>query len=152
MRAALAACVLALIANSASAQFELDIPSREFNRVFGEGSIADLAVGERGYVYSWTICAEDGELFAMDHGTLSEPTRSGSQLLIRRLPERRVEISIFVGSEASKPIEERDKVIRAIANASACAAYRAWQEDFSLLQVQKVDGHETLSELVASQR
>ena len=152
MRAALAACVLALVANSASAQFELDISSRDFNRMFGESSISDLAVGERGYVYSWAVCAEDGKLFAMGDVTLLEPTTIGSHLLIRRLPDRKVEISIFVGSEVSNPIEERDSVIRTIANAFACAASRAWRENLELLQIQKIDGHETLSELVTSQR
>ena len=151
MRGIAAACVLMFIATPAPAQFELDIPSREFNRMIGNVTISDLAVNERGYVNWWSVCAEDGGLFAMGRSLLSAPSDSGRQLIVRRLPANKVEVSIHVGTGESDARGIRETTIRAIAGSSACAHHRLSRPDFELLQIQSIDGFETLSELVRSQ-
>lgn len=148
MRATLAACVLMLAANSASAQFELDISSSDFHRMYGNGTISDLAVDERGYIDSSAVCAEDGSLFVMAYRPLLEQSESFNLLLVHRLAKNNVEVSISLKSGASEPREERVMIIRGLANAGACAASRVGRPDFEILQIQTIDGHGTLSELL----
>ena len=152
MRAILAACALILTANSALAQFEIDISSLEISRILGNPTLGDMAINERGYIHTFAVCIEEGRLFAMTHSRLIEPTESGGQLEVRRLPQNTVEISIYLGSLEFTAQDRREQVIRNIAEARVCDSARVSNTDFEVFRIKSIDGHGSLSELANSRR
>lgn len=150
MRFAIGLLALIILAVPASAQFDIDMTQAELNRAIGKITISDLAINERGYVGQWYFCAEEGQLFVLGGALLSEPRDVGGQLVARRLPGNRVELSISIGSEDTRPAEARQLLINSIAQTSTCAARRLSRPGHDLMPIESIDGHRTLSGLVES--
>lgn len=75
--------VAASISLQASA-FEVDLNRSEALQRVGEFTVGQLAVGQKGFVYTHALCYENGRLYAQDWRLLSDPFDAYIQLV--RLP------------------------------------------------------------------
>ena len=123
---------------------------QQLNAAIGTLTLSDLAVNERGYIGSWALCTEDGKLFVNDRMRLSEPDDYGAQLLARRLPERRLELTINTDAEGRDPKEARESLITSIAHITTCASHRLARPNSRYFQIESIDGHQSLSALIGS--
>lgn len=150
MRSAISLLILISLAAPSSAQFDLDMSEQQLNAAIGTLTLADLAVNERGYISTWGLCAEDGKLFINDRTRLSEPDDYGAQFLARRLPERRLELTINTDAEDRNPKEARESLITSIAHITTCESHRLARPGSRYFQIESIDGHQSLSTLVGS--
>ncbi|NNG03252.1 MAG: hypothetical protein HKM95_04025 [Inquilinus sp.] len=142
-----------IIAGPARAQFAMDATAGDAARAMGMPTVGDMAVGQSGYVASFTPCIERQGLFLPALATVTqEPLSFAQNLLIEIDPSGNILARLYVGDDVPDRAQGLRQLALTIANASSCAAENYYfPNDYSdLLAIVSINGHTGLAPLIQS--
>lgn len=150
-KSAIVAAFLCLtVSGPATAEFLLDMTAEEVGRYYGDETIAGLAIDETAYVMDFdaSFCVEDGRLFIDASAPITRPLDILSGFFVRRLAADAVALDIDIELDTANYLRNTTAILADVGKSMTCAWRLLHNPLLRLFEVQTVDGHANLSELV----
>lgn len=138
-------------------QFVLDVPFAELKKREGEILLSDLMVGDTARTKAeYAFCGdENGHLFIRGNLSLGAESSEWSDALeVRMLPGREVDVTLEVRDRDRRTTTPDARAIKILTQSTGTCEYETFERpatlrlnDFELLRVRTINGHERLSDL-----
>jgi len=148
-----AICAAAFSVLPASAQFLMDTSAGQAAKAMGMPTIGDMAVGETGYIASFTPCIERQGLFLPTLASVTEePLAFAQNLRVEIGQDGNIVAEFFIGDDVPDQRQGLRQLALTIANASSCAAENYYfPNDYSDLRaISSINGYTSLAGLIDS--
>lgn len=151
---AMASVVVGVGAVAHADQFVLDVPFADLKKRQGEILLSDLRVGDAARIIARLCGDQEGFVSVFGHTTVESEFSDWQDILdIRMLPGREVDVTVEVRERDRRTTTPDARAIEILTRLESCDAYRLVkpatlsEDDFELLRVRKVNGHDRLSDL-----